>query len=125
MGVKCKYFLAHKIMVEMTKWSTHLLMDSMDRMQECTHESNLIIEKKRPKNQKGIVDKWLDYFKCRNKIANETQMNMVNAITILTNVMKEILKVCDKSKEPFFPKQNFDAHNKEDAQYVFNMYIIL
>jgi hypothetical protein len=94
-------------------------------MQECTHESNLIIEKKRPKNQKGIVDKWLDYFKCRNKIANETQMNMVNAITILTNVMKEILKVCDKSKEPFFPKQNFDAHNKEDAQYVFNMYIIL
>ncbi len=80
--------------------------------------------KKRSKNQKGIVDKLLDY-KCRNKIANETQMNMVNAITSLTSVMKEILKVCDKSKEPLFPKQNSDAHNKEDAQYVFIMYIIL
>jgi hypothetical protein len=90
MGVKCKYFLAH------------LLMDSMDHMQECTHESNLIIEENRSKNKEGIVDKRLDYFKCRNKIANETQMNMVNAITSLTNVIKEILKVCDKSKEPFF-----------------------
>jgi hypothetical protein len=37
----------------------------------------------------------------------------------------KILKVCDKSKEPLFPKQNFDAHNKEDAQYVFSMYRIL
>jgi len=53
------------------------------------------------------------------------QMNMVNAITSLTNVMKEILKVCDKNKEPLFPKQNSNAHNKEDAQYVFSMYRIL
>ncbi len=85
-------------MVEMTKWSTHLLMDSMDHMQKWTHESNLIIEEKRSKNQEGIVDKWFDYFKCRNKITNETQMNMVNAITSFTNVMKEIFKVYDKSK---------------------------
>jgi hypothetical protein len=58
----------------------------------------LIIEEKRSKNQEGIVDKWFDYFKCRNKITNETQMNMVNAITSFTNVMKEIFKVYDKSK---------------------------
>jgi len=73
-------------------------MDSMDHMQKWTHESNLIIEEKRSKNQEGIVDKWFDYFKCRNKITNETQMNMVNAITSFTNVMKEIFKVYDKSK---------------------------
>jgi hypothetical protein len=57
MGVKCKYFSTHKRMVETTKWSTHLLMDSMDCMHECTHESNLIIEKKIYKNQEGIADK--------------------------------------------------------------------
>ncbi len=91
----------------------------MDCMYECTHESNLIIEEKRSKNQEGIADKQLDYFKCRNKIANETQTNMVNVITSLTNFMKEVFKVGDKSKEPLFPKQNFDAHSKEDAQYVF------
>jgi hypothetical protein len=51
-------------------------------------------------------------------------MNMVNAITSLTNVMKKILKG-DKSKEPLFPKQNYDAYNKEDAQYIFSMYRIL
>jgi len=85
----------------------------------------LIIEERRSKNQEGIVDKWLDYFKCRNEITNETQMNMVNAITSFTNVMKEIFKVYDKSKEPFFPKQNFDTHYKKDAQYVFSMYRIL
>lgn len=63
MGVKYKYFLAHKIMVEATKWSTHLLMDSMDRIQEYTNESNLIIDKKKSKNQEGFANKWLDYFK--------------------------------------------------------------
>jgi hypothetical protein len=52
-------------------------------------------------------------------------MNMVNVITSLTNFMKKIFKVGDKSKKPLFPKQNFDAHSKNDAQYVFNMYIIL
>jgi hypothetical protein len=83
-------------MVEMTKWNTHLLMDSMDCMQEWTHESNLIIEEKISKNQKGIVDKWLDYFKCRNKITNEIQMNMVNAITSFANVMKDTQGVWQK-----------------------------
>ncbi len=73
----------------------------MDRMQEHTHESNLIIKGKISKTQEVIFDKQLDYFKCRNKITNETQMNMVNAITSLKDVMKEISKVT-KVKSPFF-----------------------
>jgi hypothetical protein len=114
-GVKHKYFSTHKNMVKAIERNTQLLMHSMDRMQECTHESNLVIKEKRSKTQKGIVDKQLDYFKCKDKITNGTQMIMVNASTSLANIIKEILKG-DKGKEPFFPTQNFDAHIKEDAQ---------
>jgi anaerobic ribonucleoside-triphosphate reductase len=102
-------------MVKAIKQNTQLLLDSMDRMQECTHESNLVIEEKRSKTQESIVDKQLDYFKCRDKIINEIQMIMVNESTSLANIIREILKG-DKGKEPLFPKQNFDAHIKEDAQ---------
>ncbi len=75
----------------------------MDHMQECTHESNLVIEKKLSKIQEGIVDKKLEYFKCKDKITNEIQMNIVNAITSLTNVIRKILKG-DKGKDLLFPK---------------------
>jgi hypothetical protein len=78
-------------------------MDSMDHMQECTHESKLVIEEKLSKIQEGIVDKQLDYFTCKDKITNEIQMNIVNAITSLTNVMREIFKR-DKGKDVLFPK---------------------
>lgn len=64
--------------------------------------------------QEGIVDKQLDYFKSKDKITNETQMNMVNASTSLANIIRKILKG-DKGKEPLYPKQNFDAHIKEYA----------
>jgi hypothetical protein len=72
-------------------------------MQECTHESNLVIEGKLSKIQEGIVDKQLHYFKCKDKITNEIQMNIVNAITSLTNVMRKILKA-NKGKDFLFPK---------------------
>jgi hypothetical protein len=78
-------------------------MESMDHMQECTHASNLVIEEKLSKIQEGIVDKQLDYFKCKDKIANEIQMNIINAITSLTNVMRKIFKG-DKGKDLLFPK---------------------
>jgi hypothetical protein len=93
-------------------------------MQECTHESNLVNKEKLSKIEEGIVDRQLDYFKCRDKITNEIQMNIVNAITSLTNVMRKILKG-DKGKDLLFPKLNFDAHNTEHVQYVFGMYKVL
>jgi hypothetical protein len=71
-------------------------------------------KKKIQENQEGIVDKQLDYFKSKDKITNETQMNMVNASTSLANIIRKILKG-DKGKEPLFPKQNFDAHIKKYA----------
>jgi len=83
------------------------------------------LKKRNPKIKRVLLTNGWTTSKCKNKITNEMQMNMVNAITSLTNVMKEILKVCDKNKEPLFPKQNSNAHNKEDAQYVFSMYRIL
>jgi hypothetical protein len=55
------------------------------------------------KIQKDIVDKQLDYFKCNDKITNETQMNIVDAITSFTNVMREICKG-DKGKDLLFSK---------------------
>ncbi len=102
-SVKRKYFSTHDNIVKITKWNIQLLMDSMDHMQECTHESNLVIEKKLSKIQEGIVDKKLEYFKCKDKITNEIQMNIVNAITSLTNVIRKILKG-DKGKDLLFPK---------------------
>jgi hypothetical protein len=63
-------------------------MDSMDMMQECTHESNFVIKEKKSKTQEGIIDKWLDYFKCKDKITNETQMNMVNESTSLADIIR-------------------------------------
>jgi hypothetical protein len=42
-------------------------------------------------------------------------MNMVNASTSLADIIRKILKG-NKGKEPLFPKQNFDAHIKENAQ---------
>jgi len=75
----------------------------MGHMQECTHESNLVNKEKLSKIEEGIVDRQLDYFKCRDKITNEIQMNIVNAITSLTNVMRKILKG-DKGKDFLFPK---------------------
>jgi hypothetical protein len=42
-------------------------------------------------------------------------MNMVNASISLGNIIREIFKG-DKGKESLFPKQNFDAHIKENAQ---------
>jgi anaerobic ribonucleoside-triphosphate reductase len=42
-------------------------------------------------------------------------MNMANASTSLVNIIREILEG-NKAKEPLFPKQNFDAHIKEDVE---------
>jgi len=80
-------------MAKVIEQNTQLLMDSIDHMQECTHESNLVIEKKKFKTQKGIVDKQLGCFKCKDKITNKIQINMVNASTSLANIIREILKV--------------------------------
>ncbi len=71
--------------------------------------------RKRSKIQESIIDKQLYYFKSKDKLTNETQMNMVNVITSFINVMSMILKV-DKGKEQLFPKQDFDDLQKENGQ---------
>lgn len=57
----------------------------------------------------------LDYYKGRDKIANETQMNMVWAITNLIDVMSLIIKG-DKDKQENFPNHDIDDYNKKDGQ---------
>jgi hypothetical protein len=49
----------------------------------------------------------LDYYKGKDKIANEIQMNMVWAIINLSDVMNLIIKG-DKNKQEFFPEYDFD-----------------
>jgi len=88
----------------------------MDRIQKHTHESNLIIKGKVFETQETIVDKQLDYFKCRNKITNETQMNMANVITSLGDVMRKISRAT-KVRSFFFQNKTLmhttkEMHNK-------------
>jgi hypothetical protein len=45
----------------------------------------------------------LDYFKSKNKFTNETEMNMVKAITNLVDVMSIMLEG-DQGKKIIFPK---------------------
>lgn len=66
-SVKYNDFSTHKSMVKTTKWSTQLLVDSIDCMQEHTHETSLAFEEKKQR--------------FKDKITNETQMYMVKAIT--------------------------------------------
>jgi hypothetical protein len=63
--------------------------------------------RKRSKIQESIIDKQLNYFKNKDKLTNETQINMVKVITTFIDVMSMILKV-DKGKEQLFPKQEYD-----------------
>lgn len=42
-------------------------------------------------------------------------MNTVKTITSFTNVIMNMILQCDKGKQSFFPKQDYDEHNKEDA----------
>jgi hypothetical protein len=44
------------------------------------------------KSQESIFKKWLDYFKCKDKLINEIRMNMVKAIACPTQVMNMVLK---------------------------------
>lgn len=50
-----------------------------------------MIEDKCVKTKKIMFKKQLDYYKCKDKIINETHMNMVKAITRLTHVMNMVL----------------------------------
>jgi hypothetical protein len=61
----------------------------------------LVLKEKESNLQDNIIDKQLDYYKSRNKIANEIQMNMVRAITNLIDIMHLIIKG-DKNKEQIF-----------------------
>jgi hypothetical protein len=44
------------------------------------------------KTQENIFKNWLDYFKCKDKLINEIQMNMVKAIACLIQVMNMVFK---------------------------------
>jgi hypothetical protein len=66
----------------------------------------LTLEGKKKRIQKFIIEKQLDYFKCKKK--------SFKAITSFINVMSMILHG-DKDKQFFFPKQDYDQHNKENA----------
>jgi hypothetical protein len=66
----------------------------------------LALEEKKPKIQEFIIEKQLDYFKCKKK--------SFKAITSFINVMSMILHD-DKGKQFFFPKQDYDQDNKENA----------
>jgi hypothetical protein len=44
------------------------------------------------KTQDSIFKKWLEYFKCKDKLINEIRMNMVKAIACLTQIMSMVLK---------------------------------
>ncbi len=72
----------------------------MDSIQQI-HETSLVLKEKESNLQDNIIDKQLDYYKSRNKIANEIQMNMVRAITNLIDIMHLIIKG-DKNKEQIF-----------------------
>ncbi len=61
----------------------------------------MVLKEKESNLQDNIIDKQLDYYKSRNKIANEIQMNMVRAITNLIDIMHLIIKG-DKNKEQIF-----------------------
>jgi hypothetical protein len=49
-----------------------------------------------------MLKKQLDYFKCKYKALNKTQMNMDKVISNLIEIMGMVLK-WDKGKEPFIP----------------------
>jgi hypothetical protein len=64
------------------------------------------------KASRDYYGQMLDYYKGRDNIANETQMNMVWAITNFIDVMNLIIKG-DKSKWEIFPNHDFDDYNKK------------
>jgi hypothetical protein len=82
------YSFAHKNIVKATQKGSEILVDLIDKI----HETSLHIEEKRMNPQDNIFKKWLDYFKCKDKLINETQMKMVKAIACLTQVMSMVLK---------------------------------
>jgi len=62
----------HKSIVEATHKGSQVLVDSIDKM----HEISLFIEKILAKTQERIYEKQLDYFKGRNKLINETHIDI-------------------------------------------------
>jgi hypothetical protein len=58
-----------------------VLVDSIDKM----HETSLFIENKHAKTQERIYEKQLDYFKGRDKLINESHINIMKTITCLTS----------------------------------------
>jgi hypothetical protein len=78
------YSSTHKSMVEVTQKGCQMLLDSIDNM----HKSNMIMEEKWYRIQENwfqiqdtIFEKKLEYYKSKDKIINETEMNMVKVIT--------------------------------------------
>jgi hypothetical protein len=74
----------------------------------------LVLEEKRSKLQETIMDKCWTTTTKKDKIANETHMNMVWGITNFIDVMSFIIK-SDKGKQENFPNHDFDDYNKEDG----------
>ncbi len=72
----------------------------------------MVLKDNESKLQESIIDKQLDYYKSRNKIANEIQMNMIHAITNLIDVMHLILKG-DKNKEQNFQIMTIMSRTKK------------
>ncbi len=83
-------------MVESIERGVQLLMNSIDCMQACTHETSFTFEDFF--FEESIVNKQLDYFKCKDKVTNENQMSMKLQ--------------GDKNNQSLFPKQDYDEHNK-------------
>jgi Skp family chaperone for outer membrane proteins len=100
--VKHKYFTSHKTITDATKKGSQMLVESINRM----HETNLVLEEKQSKFQKANLAKQLDYFKSKNNLINETQMNMVRTITSLIEIMNMVLKL-DKGKKIHLFKKNY------------------
>jgi phosphotransferase system HPr-like phosphotransfer protein len=70
------------------------------------HETNLVLGGKQSKFQEAHLAKQLDYFKCKIKLINETQMNMVQTITSLIEIMNMVLKR-DKGTKFHLLKKNY------------------
>jgi hypothetical protein len=71
----------HKNILEATHKGSQVLVDSIDKM----HETSLFIENKHAKTQERIYEKQLDYFKGKDKLINETHINIMKTITCLTS----------------------------------------
>jgi propanediol dehydratase small subunit len=88
-----------------------MLVELIDHM----HETNLVLGEKRSKFQKAYSAKQLDYFKCKNKLINDIQMNMVRTITSLNEIMNMVLKR-DKGKKIHLLEKNYHERSKDDSK---------